>query len=282
MITKIIIGNINWASFKALVLSHLAPTLWKKKQKHWGDVLSARDTQPGNGTAGFESGPSGCKHHAQNHHDALSPTFLCVPQPLLTNQQPGALIPCACIEQASGEDKGEGLTESWHRSSLGWLVHGFPALRWIWITSSFLTSHPTLHNICKHSFTALISPASGPLWSLISSGLELSNHTSLSLYFSKRFLLAKKTINTGSVATIDHMQENGKHAVEQGDLTRGQLPVELNGGPRACVWVSEHGWQVEDMAQTKRQLTEDTFDRFLRSCGKSTQYFLKIKAHVIS
>lgn len=105
VITKIIIGNINWSSFKALVLFHLAPTLWKKKQR-WGDVLSARDTQPGNGTAGFESGRSGCRHHAQNHHDALSPTFLCVPRPLLTNQQPGALIPWACIEQASGEDKG--------------------------------------------------------------------------------------------------------------------------------------------------------------------------------
>lgn len=105
VITKIIIGNINWASFKALVLSHLAPTLWKKKQKSWGDVLSARDTQPGHGTAGFESGPSGCRHHAQNHHNALSPTFLCAPQPLLTNQQPGALIPCACIEQVRGKTK---------------------------------------------------------------------------------------------------------------------------------------------------------------------------------
>ena len=68
-------------------------------------VLSARDTQPGNGTAGFESGPSGCRHHAQNHPAALSPTFLCAPQPLLTNQQPGALIPCACIEQVGGKTK---------------------------------------------------------------------------------------------------------------------------------------------------------------------------------
>ena len=107
-------------------------------------------------------------------------------------------------------------------------------------------------------------------------------HLSLSLFLQKILISKKKTINTGSVATIDHMQENGKHAVEQGDLTWGQLPIELNGGPHACVWVSEHGWQVEDMAQTKRQLTEDTFDRFLRSWGKSTQYFLRIKAHVIS
>ena len=35
----------------------------------------------------------------------LSPTFLCAPQPLLTNQQPGALIPCACIEQVGGKTK---------------------------------------------------------------------------------------------------------------------------------------------------------------------------------
>ena len=124
------------------------------------------------------------------------PTFLCAPQPLLTNQQPGALIPRACIEQVRGEDEGEGLTESWHRSSMGWSVHGFPAFRGIWITSSFLPSHPISHNICKHSFTALISPASGPLWSLISPGLELSTHTSLSL-FLKKILISKKIPFTG-------------------------------------------------------------------------------------
>ena len=184
------------STFQSICFISFSPHLWKNKQKHWRDVLSARDTQLGNGRAGFESGPSGCRHHAQNHQDVLSPTFLCAPQPLLTNQQPGALIPCACIEQVRAEDKGEGLTESWHRSSMGWSVHGFSPFRGIWITSSFLPSHPISHNICKHSFTALISPASGPLWSLISCGLELSTHTSLSL-FLKKILISKKIPFTG-------------------------------------------------------------------------------------
>jgi len=32
------------------------------------------------------------------------------------------------------------------------------------------------------------------------------------------------------------MQENGKHGIDQGDLTWGQLPIGLNGGPHVCVY----------------------------------------------
>lgn len=56
-----------------------------KKQKHWGDVLPARDIQPGNNRAVFESEPSGCRHHARNHCNVLSPTVPGAPRPLSTD-----------------------------------------------------------------------------------------------------------------------------------------------------------------------------------------------------
>ena len=64
--------------FQSTCFISFSPHLVEEETEELRGVLSARDTQPGNGTAGFESGPSGCRHHAQNHHAALSPTFLCV------------------------------------------------------------------------------------------------------------------------------------------------------------------------------------------------------------
>lgn len=78
--------------------------------------------------------PYSCMHSGQ--YDRLS-------------KRPQALIPCAHMEQVGEKKvKAEGLIEPWHSSRLGWIIHQFPIVTWIWIIRSFSPSHYIAWNIC--------------------------------------------------------------------------------------------------------------------------------------
>lgn len=165
-----------------------------KKQKHWWDVLPARDIQPGNNRAVFESEPSGCRHHARNHCNVLSPTVLGAPRPLLTDCSTARGSHSMYMYGTNGRKKQR-------RRTYRVVAQVRFGVAGAWISlfqmdlnyKLLLTLSPYFiqHLLClQHWSVQLLVPYD--LW--LPLALARLEHSQLSLYFSKRFLSAKQPL----------------------------------------------------------------------------------------